>query len=892
MALPSGTVTFLFTDIEGSTRLAEALDEAWPPVLERHFALLRDAVRQGEGIEFGTEGDALFAVFSSAPRAVEAAASSQRALHDEPWPAEASVMVRMGLHTGEGILGGDSYVGLDVHRVARIMNTGHGGQVVVSATTRMLVEGALPSGVTLQDLGEHRLKDLSRPEQLAMLVIEGVPADFPPLRTVDVIPNNLPTQLTTFLGRQDELEEAGRLLETVRLLTLTGPGGTGKTRLSLQLAAEAADRYLDGVYFVPLGALTEPELVIPTVAQALGIADPAGKAMDRLAEQIAGKHLLLVLDNFEQVIDAAAEVSELLVRAPSINVLVTSRSPLRVYGEHEYPVPPLSLPDPDHLPDVEAMSQYASVALFIERAMAIHPSFAVTPANAPAIAEICVRLDGLPLAIELAAARVRVLSPQAILARLGDRLGLLSSGSRNLPARQQTLRGAIDWSHELLEDADRSVFARFSVFVGGADIDAVEQVALAGWPDAAGVAPDALDALSSLVDKSLVVQEVTARAEPRYRMLETIREYAAERLAETADAGALRSRHAEHYLAIASKLADDVFGERQRDVLDQYEREHDNLRAAIGFAVADNRGELALRLLAATWRFWQIRGHLAEARERAERVLALPGAQARTPDRLAALDAAGGIAYWQADMEAARRWYGEMRELAAELGDAMGEANAIYNLSFTYSLGKDNPELARALAIDARDRYRALGDRHAEARALWALVNSYLFDIRSDDEARRAGNEEALASAEAAIPIFRELDDRFMLGWSLYTRGLIQNLQSNPAGARASFRESLGLFQDTNDLTGYALVLDGFASLEWAAGNRDLAMRIAGAATALQDVAGIGLAQRNREIEEFFPQDLLSEAPLAEAFAAGKELTPEAAIRLALHEDESEATPA
>jgi len=352
-----------------------------------------------------------------------------------------------------------------------------------------------------------------------------------------------------------------------------------------------------------------------------------------------------------------------------------------------------------------------------------------------------------------------------------------------------------------------------------------------------------------------------------------------------------RSRHAAHFLAAASRLASEVFGERQREVLDAYERDHDNLRAAIAFAVAENRGELALRLLAATWRFWQIRGHLAEARERAERVLALPDAQAHTSVRVQALDAAGGIAYWQADIEAARRWYEEMRELAAELGDAAGEANAIYNQSFTYSLGKDDPMRARELAVDARDRYRALGDRHAEARALWALVNSYLFDVSSDDEVRRAGNAEALASAEAAIPIFRELNDRFMLGWSLYTRGLIQNLQRNPADARASFRESLGLFQDTNDLTGYALVLDAFASLEWAAGNRDLAMRIAGAATSLQDVAGIGLAHLNRQVEEFFPQDLLSEAPLAAAFAAGKELSPEAAIRLALHEDEPETTP-
>jgi predicted ATPase/class 3 adenylate cyclase len=887
VSLPVGTVTFLFTDVAGSTRLAESMGATWPRILERHFEILRGAVAEQEGIEFGTEGDALFAVFGSAPRAVAAAVAAQQGLHSETWPEAASVKVRMGLHTGEGQLSGGTYVGLDVHRVARIASAGHGGQVVVSAATRMLVEGTLPAGVALRDLGEHRLKDLSRPERLSMLAIEGVPSEFPPLRTVDAIPNNLPTQLTSFLGRKAELAEAGELLAASRLLTLTGPGGTGKTRLSLQLAAESLDRYADGVYFVPLGAITEAELVIPAIAQALGVVDPAGKVMDRLAEQISGKHLLLVLDNFEQVIDAAADVNDLLARAPAITVLVSSRSPLRVYGEHEYPVPPLSLPDPQHLPSAEALSQYGSVALFIERAMAVQPSFAVDAANAPAIAEICVRLDGLPLAIELAAARVRVLSPPAILARLGDRLALLSGGARDLPERQQTLRGAIAWSHDLLDDADRLLFARFSVFVGGAAIEAVEAVVLDAWPDGLGPAPDALDALTSMVDKSLLVQESLPSGDPRYRMLETIREYAAERLEESGDGDATRSRHAEHCLDFAERLAGQVFGDEQRVVLDTYEREHDNLRAAIGYAIAKNRGDLAQRLLSATWRFLQIRGHLTEARERAERVLALPDARAHTPVRLQALDAAGGIAYWQADMPAARRWYEEEQALAAELGDAAGEANAIYNLSFTYSLSSENAPLGLELASEARNRYRALGDRHAEARALWAVVNGHLFDITGEGTLEQEmSSEEAVEAAREAIPIFRELNDRFMLAWSLYTYALLQNMRGDPAGARDSLRESLQLFQETDDLTGYALVLDGFAAIEWGSGDRDRAMKIAGAAAALQDVAGVGLAQRNREVEQFFPQDLVSEAVLADAYAVGQSLTKEDAVRLALHEDD------
>jgi len=885
VSLPSGTVTFLFTDIQGSTRLTEAMGDTWPRILARHFAILRAALAEQDGTEFGTEGDALFAVFGSAPKAVAAAVAAQRALHAEAWPSEASVKVRMGLHTGEGHLGGGTYVGLDVHRVARIASAGHGGQVLLSGTTRMLVEGNLPSGVTLRDLGEHRLKDLSRPERIGMLAIDGLPAEFPPLRTVDAIPNNLPTQLTTFLGRSQELAEAGAVLAQARLLTLTGPGGTGKTRLSLQLAAEALDQYADGVYFVPLGTLTESELVIPAIAQALGVSDPGGKLLDRLGEQLAAKHLLLVLDNFEQVLDAAADVSELLTRSPSITILVSSRSPLRVYGEREYPVPPLGLPDTEHLPEASALSQYGSVALFVERAMAVSPAFEVTAANAPAIAEICVRLDGLPLAIELAAARVRALSPQAILSRLGHRLTLLSGGARDLPERQQTLRGAIDWSYDLLDEMDRRIFSRLSVFGGGADLAAVEAVVFAGWPDDTAP-PDALDALTGMVDKSLVVGETSPDGEPRYRMLETIREYAAERLAESADADAVRVRHAEHYLAVAAGMADETLGNDQRAVLDAYEREHDNLRAAMTFAIASDRGRMAQELLAAVWRFWQIRGHLAEARERAERVLALPSAQARDAVRLAALDAAGGIAYWQADMEPARRWYEEERSLARELGDAIGEANAIYNLSFTYSFSREDAAKARELATDARDRYRKLGDRHAEARAIWAIVNSVLFDVGNDVPVT-ADVEEAVAAAMAAIPVFRELNDRFMLGWSLYTFGMLKSILGDPDAARETYHESIGLFKETNDLTGYALVLDGFAALEWAAGDRDRAMRLAGAATAIGDVAGVGLAQRNREIAEFFPQDLLGEAMLADAYEAGQRLSPEEAVRLALHEDDA-----
>jgi len=762
-----------------------------------------------------------------------------------------------------------------VHRAARIASAGHGGQVLVSAATRSLAESSLSDGVSVRELGEYRLKDLSRPELLAMLVIEGLPSDFPALRTLDAVPNNLPTQLTTFLGRQRELAEAAMLLEQARLLTLTGPGGTGKTRLSLQLAADVTERFHDGVFFVPLGTIDEPALVLPTIAQALGMSDPGGGVLDRLADQLAGKQVLLVLDNVEQVIEAAPDVGELLGRLPDIKVLATSRSPLHVYGEQEFPVPPLGLPDPQHLPDLEALSQFASVALFVERAMAVRPGFAVDPANAPAIAEICVRLDGLPLAIELAAARVRVLTPQAILSRLGDQLSLLAGGASNLPARQQTLRGAIGWSHDLLEEGERIAFARLAVFAGGADLAAVEGVVLPDWPADAGPAPDALDAVTSLLDKSLLRQDMTADGEPRFRMLGAIRAFGLERLTEREPGAETMLRHLDYFVGLAEGLATKVFGDEQKAALDAFEREHDNLRAATAFAIERGDATRAMRLLAAMWRFWQMRGYLPEARDRIDHILALAGAPLDVQQR--AYDAAGGVAYWQGEMHNARAWYEKERAVAEERGDEAGVAEAIYNESFTYSLTPDEADKATVLAEDALARFRRLGDRAGEGKALWGVVNSYVF---ADDVGP------ALALVEEALAIARELGDRFQLGWALFTRGLILNRAGDSAAARRSYADALAIFRETEDMTGYALVLDGIAAVEWGAGDRERAMMIAGAAAEITVVQGMGLAEVNRQTSQFYPEDMLSQQELSEAYARGRQLTADEAIALALQQDD------
>ncbi len=876
-SLPTGTVTFLFTDIEGSTRLTQELRDGWPPILQRHNELLHRAIEDNGGVVIGSEGDGMFAAFSSAPRSIGAAVEAQRSLAAETWPEGVSVRVRMGLHTGEGTVSGDSYAGIDVHRAARIAAAGHGGQVLVSAATRMLAEGSLPDGVGFEDLGEHRLKDLSRPEHISQLTVDGLDASFPAVRSLDEVPNNLPTQLTSFVGRDRELGEAARLLEESRLLTLTGPGGTGKTRLSLQLAADATEQFRDGVYFVPLGPIGEASLVLPTIAQAAGIGDLGARPLEKLAEQLSGKRVLLVLDNFEQVLDAAGDIGELLTRLPGMKILATSRSPLHVYGEQEYAVPPLALPDADGQLGVEALSQFASVALFVERAMSVRPGFAVDASNAPSIAQICVRLDGLPLAIELAAARVKVLSPQAILARLGDRLSLLAGGSRNLPERQQTLRGAIDWSHDLLDERDRIVFARFSAFAGGGDVDALQRVALSAWPGGDADAPDALEALDSLLDKSLVRQMMGADGDPRFGMLETIREYATERLNEREPDAETRVRHAEYYLELAEGLAAGIFGEDQRASLDTFEREHDNLRAAIGFTISTGRAELAMRLLAASWRFWQMRGYLAEGRERADRVLAMPGTEDHPEALLRALDAAGGIAYWRAELDQAFSWYEAQAEQARALGDRKAEAEALYNQSMSIAIEPSQADRARALAEEALRQFRELGDRHGEGRALWAIVNTGVFGTSIEDVA---------GDADKAVAIFREVNDSFMLGWALYTAALPYMMLGRTADARDALAEAMAIFRTTKDVSGYALVLDGFATLEWREGDHDRAMRIAGAAAALQNISGVGLAERNREATEFFPQELRKQAPLADVYAEGQRLTPEQAIALALHEDE------
>ena len=533
--LPEGTVTLLFTDIAGSTQLLQQLGDQYAGILTTYRQLLRAAFQQWNGYEVDTQGDAFFVAFARATDAVSAAVSAQRSLHTHSWPEGVEVRVRVGVHTGEPEHSSSGYTGLDVHFAARLLSAAHGGQVLLSQTTQQLVEHDLPEGVSLRDLGLYHLRDFRDPKRLFQLVIVGLPADFPPLRTLDVRLNNLSVQLSSLIGREQEVTEVSTLLQRpdVRLVTLTGMGGIGKTRLGLQVATELLDAFADGTYFVPLAAVTDPVSVIDALAHLLGLEHQhigqrlSTEHMEYLKAFLRDKHLLLLLDNFEQVIAAAPDLAELLTTCPYLKILVTSRATLHIQGEYEFPVPPLALPKRTQLAANDDLSQYAAVALFLERALAIKPDLAVTEANIQAIAAICVHLDGLPLAIELAAARSKLFPPRALLQRMTHRLDVLTSGVQGVPDRQRTLRNTIAWSYNLLDAMEQQFFRWLSVFVGSYTLEAVEALCSAF----ADGAEQVLDRVTSLIDKSLLLQIEREGEEPRLVMLETIREYGLEILA-------------------------------------------------------------------------------------------------------------------------------------------------------------------------------------------------------------------------------------------------------------------------------------------------------------------------------------------------------------------------
>ncbi len=708
--LPTGTVTFLFTDIEGSTRLLRELGDGYAQALAEHRRALREAWGRYEGVEVDTQGDAFFVGFARASDAVAAAANAQLALAGGP------VRVRMGLHTGEPLLADQGYVGFDVHRAARIAAAGHGGQVLLSQATADL------AGVDVRDLGLHRLKDLSAPERLFQLGTE----DFPPLKTLHE--TNLPVPGTPFLGREREIDQIAALLgrPDVRLVTLTGPGGSGKTRLALQAAASAAEDYDRGVWWVPLASLADPALVLTAAAQALG-------SKDTLSATVGDHCLLLLLDNFEHLLDAAVGVGETIRSCPNLTVLVTSREPLHVDGEWEVAVDPLREPE--------------AIELFVQRALAINSDFVANDE----VAEICRRLDCLPLAIELAAARVKALSPSVLLKRLEQRLPLLTGASRSAPERQRTLRATIAWSHDLLTPSEQDLFARLAAFAGGCTLDAAEEICDAD-----------VDAIASLVDKSLL-----RRTGDRYWMLETIREFAAERLDEHGHAQLVRNRHACWYVALAERARPELRAWGAREWLERLDAENANLRASLDHLLESGDADGALRLSGAIWLYWQTRGHWTEGRRYLATAVEL-GAD-REPDRL--VDSVWGgalLALWQGDDDEGERLATRLLEISKTAADQEHVYSVAIHMLAIVATRRGERDRALAWFEESLAIGRRGGDQWLLSIALNNLGDQFM--IEGDYERAVELFEESLAIGEARGDLDRRARALGNLGWA--TRGL------------------------------------------------------------------------------------------------------------------------
>jgi len=750
--LATETLTFLFTDIEGSTALLQRLgDEAYADVLAAHGAIIRAALVTHGGHEVGTQGDGFFAVFSSPRACVVAVVEVQRSIAARGWPQGEQVRVRMGVHVGEATETTAGPVGLDVHRCARGAAVAHGGQVVLSAAAVALVRHALPPGASLRDLGRHRLKDLGLPEQIFQLDAEGLGHEFPPLRSLDnpELPNNLPSELSSFIGRQAELEEVRALVESTRLVTLAGAGGSGKTRLALQVAAELLDGSGEGVWFVDLSLVTDPESVAGSILSALGARGQVDRPpLEHLVDVLHTQRVLLVLDNCEHLVDACAKAADLVRRScGSVHVLATSREPLGTDGEHVYRLRPLSLPA-EGSDSVEALAGSEAVQLFVERARARDGSFVLDGSDAALVASICRRLDGVPFAIELAAARLSTMSLVDLHDRLDQRFRLLTGGSRTAVARQRTLQATVDWSYDLLDQREQQVLCLLSVFSGSFDLAAAEAVCA---PAVASVF-DVADAVGSLVSKSLVAAERSSGA-LRYRLLETVRQYGADQLARgggEAAVGEVRGAHAGHYLKLAEEAAPELFGRGQATWLTRLDPDWDNMRTALEYLSAEGRSEEVLRLGAALWRFFASRGYL-------EPIAALKAALERSADvpdglRGRGLLATGGLVsallgpHSQRETLAAVEFSDQAVQIARRTGDQRLLAESLA-LGCSSEAFVGDSERATVLGQESLAIARDLADPRLVGDALSSLA---LAHAATDSEGARELLVEALAEHRRA----------------------------------------------------------------------------------------------------------------------------------------------
>jgi predicted ATPase/class 3 adenylate cyclase len=800
------TVTFVFTDLEGSTRLLATLRDAYGSLLEAYHDLIESVFSRHGGTQLDQAGDGLFHSFPSARRAVSAALEAQLAMATHEWPSGASVRARMGIHTGEAVTRRAGYVGMDVHRAARIAAAGHGSQVLLSGVTRDLVAADLPPEVTVTDLGEHWLKDLAQPEHLYQLSTDGLPQAFPPLKSLVTLPNNLPRHLSSFVGRRTDVADVRQLTTEAPLVTLTGPGGVGKTRLCIQVAAEMLDTFADGVWLVELETLTDERLVAQQIAVSLGIAEASdADAQESVLAHLRTRQALLILDNCEHVIGAVARLANALLRGcPGLRMLATSRESLGVAGERLYPVRSLALPENAATLRAAGVLEFEAVDLFRERARAADPAFEITDGNAAAVVEICQRLDGIPLAIELAAARVRALSPAQIAERLDDRFRLLTGGSRTAMPRHQTLRAAIDWSFDLLPDSERLVLWRLSAFSGAFSLEAAEAVCVG--PDVAS--DEITDHVTRLVEKSLV-----NRQGDRYRLLETVRGYARERSLEAGEAAAAHERHRDWYREFVRRAAPAFFrGPESGAMLDALEAEHDNLRSALSWSLGQPGGATAaLELAAGLWRFWEIRGYLLEGRQWLERVLAATTTD-ETMTRADVLTAAGVLGAAQGDHAAAMRYHEQSLALHERLGNRKGIQFALHNLA---NAAQHQGDAARARGLYERVLEIAGNDDPNVSFVRVALAD--VADSQGDREAARVNYERAIEDV-------RSTGDAWGMAYAQSSYGQSAARHGEYSVARERYEQALEISRQLGDQRGEARLMTLLADVDVDEGNHASAL--------------------------------------------------------------------
>jgi predicted ATPase/class 3 adenylate cyclase len=819
--------TLLFTDIEGSTHLVEALGERYGDVLDRHFEILREAIARHHGEEINVHGDAFFAIFDDPLDAVEAAVDTQRMLFEENWPEGARIRVRMGIHTGEPRRVTDpevDYVGIDVHRAARIADVAHGGQIVLSSTTKFAVEGHLPHGVNVRELGTHRLKDIRFPETLVDLVIEGLPSSFAPIRSLDNRPTNLPSALTPFVGRAADKKAIADLLRQprVRMVTLTGPGGSGKTRLSIEVAKSLLEDFKDGVFQVQLAAVNVTRLVAPTIAQTMGIPEfPGRSVIDTIKHAIGRRAMLLVIDNFEQVLAAAPTLDDLLNDCQNLKFLVTSREALNSAAERECPVLPMQVPAPS-----EDLLASDAMQLFIERVRAIRPDFQATKESAPVIAEICRRLDGLPLAIELAASRLRLLDPPDLLKRMTERLDALGKDDWNLSGRHRTMRNAITWSYNLLDEVEQQVFCAASVFAGGFSLDAAEALFKDIIEDG-----DVLEHLTSLLRKSLLLRE-TVQGEVRLRMLETIRDYGREQLKQMGQLQEFRRRHMSHMLELAEHVAPELASRNQRRSVSRLLTEADNIRAALEYALEQRDADAISRFVKSLLWLWISRSQFTEGEAWISRALQRTGGLVGSQERAAVIDAAGWLKLISGDWGGALPYFQECRPIYERL-NLQREATMAMMMEGITRLIAGGDDSARDEIDAALARFREFQDETGIGLTLTAIGE----DARLSGDFQKAETcfTEALAAMQS-------------VGNTYWTVALLENLahvnlqEGDWKVASKLLREALALGEDYEDpmlVNGYVAAMGQVAMLQ---GRLEDAARLFGATDAFLRQAGVKFA--------------------------------------------------